>query len=38
MAASAGRSRLLLLTRSSAGGLTAGFPGLGVSRHRPHRT
>eukprot|EP00079_Xenopus_tropicalis_P037598 XP_017951369.1 PREDICTED: calcium uniporter protein, mitochondrial-like [Xenopus tropicalis] len=38
MAASAGRSRLLLLSRSSGGGLTAGFPGLGVTRHRPHRT
>ncbi|XP_075072681.1 calcium uniporter protein, mitochondrial [Mixophyes fleayi] len=37
MAASAGRSWLLLLTRSS-GGLTACVPGLGVSRHRPHRT
>ncbi|XP_053307297.1 calcium uniporter protein, mitochondrial [Spea bombifrons] len=37
MAATAGRSRLLLLSRSG-GGLTAGFPGLGVSRHRPHRT
>lgn len=39
MAATAGRSRLLLLSLSRSGrGLTAGFPGLGVSRHRPHRT
>ncbi|XP_063291177.1 calcium uniporter protein, mitochondrial [Pelobates fuscus] len=37
MAATAGRSPLLLLSRSGRG-LTAGFPGLGVSRHRPHRT
>ncbi|XP_053547893.1 calcium uniporter protein, mitochondrial [Bombina bombina] len=37
MAASAGRSRLLLLSRSS-GGLAGGFPGLGGARHRPHRT
>ncbi|KAG8552003.1 hypothetical protein GDO81_004374 [Engystomops pustulosus] len=37
MAATAGRSRLLVLSRSVAG-LTAGFPGLVVSRQRPHRT
>ncbi|KAM4703309.1 calcium uniporter protein, mitochondrial [Rhinophrynus dorsalis] len=38
MAATAGRSRLLMLSMSGSGGLTAGFPGLGVIRHRPHRT
>ncbi|KAM4636145.1 calcium uniporter protein, mitochondrial [Discoglossus pictus] len=37
MAATAGRARLLLLSRSS-GGLTGVFPGLGGTRHRPHRT